>query len=152
MGYPPNVDAAEYLAKEILPQVKKAISRCPIATCRRNTDPACKKNLENESVVVTGWVDDIRQCYAQAKIFIAPMRIGTGLQNKLLEAMAMKIPCITSPLAFSALNAKKNEDILVGENVEEFSNLIVNLLNDNTLSAKLAEAGYQFVLKTIVGR
>jgi glycosyltransferase involved in cell wall biosynthesis len=50
-------------------------------------------------------------------------------------------------LAFSALNAKKNEDILVGENVEEFSNLIVNLLNDNTLSAKLAEAGYQFVLK-----
>ncbi|HOF80908.1 MAG: glycosyltransferase [Bacteroidales bacterium] len=146
MGYPPNVDAAEYLAKEILPQVKKRYPDARLLLAGA-TPTQRVKNLENESVVVTGWVDDIRQCYAQAKIFIAPMRIGTGLQNKLLEAMAMKIPCITSPLAFSALNAKKNEDILVGENVEEFSNLIVNLLNDNTLSAKLAEAGYQFVLK-----
>lgn len=50
-------------------------------------------------------------------------------------------------LGIQCTECKKNEDILVGENVEEFSNLIVNLLNDNTLSAKLAEAGYQFVLK-----
>ena len=74
MGYPPNVDAAEYLAKEILPQVKKRYPDARLLLAGA-TPTQRVKNLENESVVVTGWVDDIRQCYAQAKIFIAPMRI-----------------------------------------------------------------------------
>ncbi len=146
MGYPPNVDAAEFLAKEILPLVKEKFPSARLLLA--GATPAQRvKNLESESVKVTGWVDDIRECYASARIFIAPMRIGTGLQNKLLEAMAMRIPSITSSLAFSALGAEAGKDLLVGNNATGFAELIIKLLKDKGLSENIAEAGYQFVLK-----
>ncbi|OQX72163.1 MAG: hypothetical protein B6D61_14915, partial [Bacteroidetes bacterium 4484_249] len=96
MGYPPNVNAAEYLAKEILPLVHKQKPETKLVLAGASPH-ANVMALKNNKVEVTGWMEDIRECYAKSKIFIAPMQIGTGLQNKLLEAMAMKIPCITSP-------------------------------------------------------
>jgi len=144
MGYPPNVNASLYLAKEILPLVrkKKPGITLMLAGASPHTDV---KALESESIRVTGWVDDIRECYAKARIFIAPMQIGTGLQNKLLEAMAMKIPSITSPLANSALEAKPEKEILIGNNPEEFANHIVRLLENKEFADNLAEQGYKFV-------
>ena len=98
-----------------------------------------------ENVVVTGWVDDMRKYYAESLIFIAPMQIGTGLQNKLLEAMAMMLPCITTPLAFYALDAKQNEDILVGNNTEELASHSLDLLKDSSYRYNIAKAGNRFV-------
>ena len=89
----------------------------------------------------------MREAYAQARIFIAPMLLGTGLQNKLLEAMAMKIPCITSPLANQALTAREGEEILVGNSPEEYTRHILALLNDPALAGRVAENGYRFVLQ-----
>ncbi len=146
MGYPPNVDAAEYLAKKVLPLVhlQKPYAKLLLA----GATPAKRvQEQESEFVHITGWVDDIRDCYAQAKIFIAPMQIGTGLQNKLLEAMAMKIPSITSSLANSALCAKDGEEILIGETPEDYAKHIISLLDDENFADKIAEAGYNFVLQ-----
>jgi len=75
------------------------------------------------------------------------MQIGTGLQNKLLEAMAMKLPCNTSTLANNALGATHQENIFIGNKVQEYSSHILTLLNDSLLSQKIAEKGYQFVTK-----
>jgi glycosyltransferase involved in cell wall biosynthesis len=75
--------------------------------------------LASKRVKISGWVEDMRESYARSRIFIAPMQIGTGLQNKLLEAMAMQLPCITSPLANAPLGAKNKQEILVGENANE---------------------------------
>ena len=77
--------------------------------------------------------------------FIAPMRIGTGLQNKLLEAMAMGLPCITSAMANSALGAIENKEILVGHTPAEYADLIIKLLNDNDFAASIAQNGHEFV-------
>jgi glycosyltransferase involved in cell wall biosynthesis len=103
--------------------------------------------LKSENIDVSGWVSDMRECYARAKIFIAPMQIGTGLQNKLLEAMAMQIPCITSPLANQALQAKENEEILIATTPEEYANHILFLLDHPDKAAKIAKAGYEYTLK-----
>ena len=89
----------------------------------------------------------MRECYARAKIFIAPMQIGTGLQNKLLEAMAMQIPCITSPLANQALLAKENEEILIADTAEAYANHILFLLDNPEKAGHIAKAGYEYVLK-----
>jgi glycosyltransferase involved in cell wall biosynthesis len=75
------------------------------------------------------------------------MRIGTGLQNKLLEAMSMKIPSITTSLANGALNAENGKHILIGDNAGELASSIIRLLTDERLSVKIAEAGYNFVHK-----
>ncbi|HZX63164.1 MAG TPA: glycosyltransferase, partial [Bacteroidales bacterium] len=90
---------------------------------------------------------DMRECYAMAKIFIAPMQIGTGLQNKLLEAMAMQIPCITSPLANQALQAKENEEILIADTPEAYAHHILFLLDNPAKATQIAKAGYEYILR-----
>ena len=76
------------------------------------------------------------------------MQIGTGLQNKLLEAMSMKIPCITSELANNALRAKSGNEILIGNNPEEYAEHILYLLNNADKAKELGENGYTFVKET----
>jgi sugar transferase (PEP-CTERM/EpsH1 system associated) len=146
MAYPPNVNAAEYLANKILPLVQKSKPDARLLLAGATPDKRVLA-LQSNSVTVTGWMDDIRDGYARAKIFIAPMQIGTGLQNKLLEAMAMKIPSITSQLANNALYAKDGKEILVGKTPEDYTRHIIKLLDNPEYSAKIAEAGYQFVIK-----
>jgi len=144
MGYPPNVNASEFLAKKILPLVHKQKPEVKLVLAGASPH-ANVLALKSEKVEITGWVEDIRECYAKAKIFIAPMQIGTGLQNKLLEAMAMKIPSITSPLANEALEAKNGVEILVGATAEEFANHIIYLLENKEKAMTLASKGYDFV-------
>jgi sugar transferase (PEP-CTERM/EpsH1 system associated) len=145
MAYPPNVNAAEYLANKILPLVQKSKPNARLLLAGATPDKRVLA-LQSDSVTVTGWMDDIRDGYARAKIFIAPMQIGTGLQNKLLEAMAMKIPSVTSQLANNALSAKDGKEILVGNTPEDYAKLINKLLDNSDFADKIAEAGYQFVI------
>lgn len=145
MGYPPNINAAEFLAAKILPKVLQ--KKPDLTLLIAGANPHLRVSvLKSEHIDVSGWVQDMRECYACAKIFIAPMQIGTGLQNKLLEAMAMQIPCITSPLANQALRAKENVEILVAETPEEYAKHILMLLKDPELARKIARNGYDFVL------
>lgn len=144
MKYPPNVDAAKHLVKDIMPKVWE---KCPDAhVLISGTNPTKEiRHLSNERVTVTGRVDDIRQSYAQSKIFVAPMRMGSGLQNKLLEAMAMRIPCITSRLASDALGAEADKHLLVGSDTNDFAQKITNLLKNENQCYKLAQNGYEYV-------
>ncbi len=144
MHYPPNVDAAKFLIKEIMPQVWKERPGTSVLLAGANPDPAVKA-LAGDKVFVSGWMDDIREAYASSVLFIAPMRIGTGLQNKLLEAMSMKIPAITTPLANEALNASPDKEILVGSTAGELAGSILKLLNNNDFREELAENGHRFV-------
>lgn len=144
MGYPPNVDAAGFLVNEIMPQVWKLNPDARLLLAGASPDRKVMA-LKSNKIIVTGWMDDIRDAYSSAKIFIAPMRIGTGLQNKLLEAMSMKVPSITTPLANDALQAKNGKEILVGETADELAGHILRLLNDDILHEEIAVNGYEFV-------
>ena len=143
MSYAPNVNAVEYLANEILPIVWKTLPEVKMYIAGATPDPRVKK-CANEKIIVSGWLDDIRTAYAESRVFIAPMRIGTGLQNKLLEAMSMRLPAITSPLANASLGAKPNEEILVGSNAQEMAQHIITLLTDKEKADRLAQAGFDF--------
>ena len=146
MGYPPNINAAEFLVNRILPIVtkRKPDARLLIAGANPNMRILV---LRSPQVEVTGWVPDMRECYAGARIFIAPMQLGTGLQNKLLEAMAMKVPCITSPLANQALQAKPGEEILVAETPADYAEAVLSLLNDSAFAQRIGENGNRFVMR-----
>jgi len=145
MSYPPNVNAALFLAKSIFPKLLTKLPNLKLCICGATPAPAIKA-LACENIVVTGWVDEIAPYYAQSKIFVAPMHLGTGLQNKLLEAMAMKIPCVTSPLAGKPIEgAQNNHDLLICNKVNEYVEAITKLLSDKTFYKTIAENGYQFV-------
>ena len=146
MAYPPNVDAAGYLAKEIMPLVWKKLPKARLLLAGASPDSRVTA-LKSDLVNVSGWMDDIRDAYAESKVFIAPMRLGTGLQNKLLEAMSMKLPCITTTLANNALCAIPDREIMIGETPDTLSTHIIQLLQDPTLYQSIAEDGHRFVKK-----
>ncbi len=144
MNYRPNIVGAEYLVRKILPVVRKQYSQVKLLLSGANPHRRVKR-LAGNGVEVSGWVDDIRDSYLHSKVFIAPMQIGTGLQNKLLEAMAMGIPCITSPLANEALGATDGEEILVAESPEQYAAHISELLENEETCKMVAENGSLFV-------
>jgi glycosyltransferase involved in cell wall biosynthesis len=144
MSYHPNVDAAVFLAEEILPLVRQTYPKARLLVA--GTTPAPRvQALASESVTISGWVADIRDAYAAARVFVAPMRVGTGLQNKLLEAMAMRRPCVTTSLANNALRGHSGHDLLVGESAAELAAHICTLLTNAETAARLAVRGRAFV-------
>jgi glycosyltransferase involved in cell wall biosynthesis len=144
MNYPPNVESAEYLVEKVMPIVWNKMPEVRLLIS--GASPNAKVlELASEKVVVSGWVDDIRDNYARSKILVAPMQISIGLQNKLLEAMAMQIPCVTSSLANNALGAKAEEQILVADEPEQYAAHIIDLLLNEPKAKQIAVNGYKFV-------
>ncbi len=141
MSYPPNVEAAQYIVHEILPELPQSVQ---LLLSGATPTPEVRA-LSRERVKITGWVDDIRDSYAQGRIFIAPMFIGTGLQNKLLEAMAMGLPCITTTLANNALKATPDKSILIADDKATFVHHVLRLLEQNDFYTKIATNGKQFI-------
>ena len=141
MGYAPNVDAAEYLINTLKPILNPSLSY-QIAGARPDKRV---KLLKQSHVNITGFVDDIREAYSNCKIFVAPLWSGTGQQNKILEAMAMGIPCITSSSVNNAIGAKHNSEILVANTKEEYKVCVERLMNDAELYANIRENALMFV-------
>lgn len=146
MNYPPNIESAEYLVHTILPVILKRNSGIKILISGANPSPKIRA-LASAHVTVSGWVKDIRENFGKAKMLVAPMFISIGLQNKLLEAMALQIPCITSTLANNALRAKNGESILIADTPEEYANHIHELLSDEDKARTIGLNGHNFVLE-----
>jgi polysaccharide biosynthesis protein PslH len=144
MAYPPNINGAIFLVRSIMPYVWKHLPDTTVVLAGASPSLSVR-SLESNRVFVTGWVDDMREYYSKSHVFVAPMQIGTGLQNKVLEAMAMGLPCITSTLANDALNAPEGEAVLVARNPKGFADHIITLLNDPHQREQMAENGYNFV-------
>lgn len=144
MAYAPNVDAACWLVKEIMPLVwAKQPYGIKVLIAGADPKPAVRA-LAGPKVTVSGRLPDIRDAYASAHIFVAPMRIGSGMQNKLLEAMAMGLPCVTTTIAATPLGATPWEHLLVGDSAAELADLILKLKTDE-LHHTIADAGHRFV-------
>ncbi len=144
MAYPPNVESALFIAKEIMPLL--LLKNPGIKLVIAGATPAKEiLQLKSENIEVTGWVEDIRVYFAESKIHLAPMLISIGLQNKILQAMAMKIPSIVSSLANNAIHAPVNDCVLIADTPEEYAEKIGQLLNDELLQNKLSENAFRFV-------
>lgn len=128
LGYSPNQRAVEILVKKIMPRLlfKKPNITMLIAGAR----PSNKiKSLSSANISVMADLDDIRKAYSLSKVFVAPIFSGAGQQNKILEAMAMGLPCVTSSIVNSSINAN-HEEIKIGFSIEDFVKYTIGLLYD----------------------
>ncbi|MEA3060492.1 MAG: hypothetical protein QOJ94_273 [Sphingomonadales bacterium] len=123
MDYAPNVDAASWFAREVLPRVPGAT----FAIVGRNPAASLKAS---DRVLVTGEVPDVRAWLAAADIVVAPLRIARGVQNKVLEAMAAGRPVVASPAAFEGIEAEPGRDLVVADGAEAQAKAIRDLLAD----------------------
>ena len=144
MGYEPNVHAAQFLAQEVMPLVWKEVPEATLLLAGASPKREVRK-LAGERVTVSGYVNDIRESYASARIFAAPMQTGSGLQNKLLEAMAMRMPCVTTSIANASLYAEDGRQVLVGDTAQVFADHLVELLRNEERRAQLADEGFAYV-------
>lgn len=143
LSYPPNVHAVKFLHHLILsksPQLSLLVGGA------NPTKELIRLPKENPNLTLLGWQEDIRSVYQQGRIFIAPMFMGSGLQNKLLEAMALGIPCITTSLANDSLCARHQKEVLIGNTADELLAHIHFLLSHPEEAFALGERGKEFVL------
>lgn len=145
LSYEPNIHAAEFLVNEVMPLVWNQMPQVQLLLAGTTPSPRVRR-LQEKRVQVSGWMPDIRQAYASGKVFVAPLFTGAGLQNKLLEAMSMQLPCITTPLVNESLNALPDQDLLIGNNAQEFTTCILELLAQPQRREELGEKARNFVV------
>lgn len=143
MDYRPNVDAVRWFAAEVLPKVPDArfviAGRNPTAEVRA---------LAGARVTVTGAVAEMRSWLAAADIVVAPLRIARGVQNKVLEAMAMARPVLASPAAFEGIEAQPGRHLIVADGAAEMAAAVASLLADSDRADALGRAGRERVCAT----
>ncbi len=135
MDYAPNADAVAWFARDVLPLVPGArfaiAGRNPVASVRA---------LAGERVIVTGAVSDMRSWFAAADIIVAPLKLARGIQNKVLEAMAMAKPVVASSAAFEGIEAVPGRDLVVADDAALMAEAIRSLLADPAAAAAMGAA------------
>ena len=132
MNYPPNIAAAIFLVEEILPQLIAQFPEITVLIAGANPSSDVQ-NLASENVTVSGWMNDIREAYCESRVFVAPMFIGAGMQNKILEAMSSGLPVVTTSLAAEAFKEKDLSKVIEANSSFEFAKAIqYYLLNETT--------------------
>jgi len=133
MNYPPNIAAAIFLVEEILPKLTTQFPNISLLIAGANPSIEVQK-LTSEQVIISGWMNDIREAYCESRVFVAPMFIGAGMQNKILEAMSSELPVITTTLAAEAFKEKDLSKVIEANSSFEFAKAIqYYLLNEGAL-------------------
>ncbi|WP_284155294.1 TIGR03087 family PEP-CTERM/XrtA system glycosyltransferase [Sulfuricystis multivorans] len=127
MDYWPNIDAAVWFANEVLPELRRRHPALRFFIVGRSPDPAVQA-LSGEGIVVTGTVPDVRPYLAHATVVVAPLRIARGIQNKVLEAMAMARPVVASATCAQPIAAVPDRELLVAESAADYLARIEALL------------------------
>jgi polysaccharide biosynthesis protein PslH len=144
LGYYSNVEAVRYLIKRIVPLLIKA--KPDIKILLAGARPTVEiQGFANENVTVLGWLDDIREAYAASRILVAPLMHGIGQQNKILEAMAMHVPVVSTSRVNNAIGATPKKEILVADTEGSFVEQILKLLQSVDLQKFIANNGRTFV-------
>lgn len=146
MDYRANIDAADWFVRTVWPLVRAADPDACCAIVGARPTQAVKMLEQADGVRVTGRVDDIRPWIAQAKIAVAPLRVARGIQNKVLEAMAMGKPVVATAAATTGLSVRAGEDVIIADDPGAFADRVSALLNNEEQRAKIGAAARARVL------
>jgi sugar transferase (PEP-CTERM/EpsH1 system associated) len=144
MDYRPNVDAVEYFAESLLPRIHESHAELKFVIVGRDPVPRVRRLTRLPGVVVTGTVPEVETYLAGALAVVAPFRIAQGIQNKMLEALALGKPIVSTSGPARAIGAAHGETLLIADTAEEFASAIVSLLEDSHFRDRLSN-GTEFV-------
>lgn len=138
--YPPNVDAALWLAREIFPRVQANHPNARLWLVGNAPTPDMQA-LASDAIDITGRVDSVQPYYAQAGVFVCPLRLGAGIKNKVLEALASRCAVVATPLSVDGIAVADGEHVLLGEDADALAAQVSRAITDAELRARLGEAG-----------
>lgn len=141
--YDPNVDAAVRLATQIFPRVQARVPGAKLWLVGNEPPPALRA-LANDAISVTGRVPDVRQYLASATAFVSPLRVGVGIKNKVLEALAMGCPLVATPLSVDGIAVTEGLDAIVAAD-EDLADATVRVMQDEALRRRLSRNGRSLI-------
>lgn len=147
MDYPPNVDAVCWFAEQVWPRLRERFPQVHFAIVGRDPSERVMRLGSVEGIKVLGAVDDVRPYVAQSMAAIAPLRIARGIQNKVLEAMAMGKPVVVSPEAVGGLHVTPGEHLVVAESPSDWLEALAGLFAEGAKRERMGAAARDFVLK-----
>ena len=139
MDYAPNAEAARFFARDVVPLVRARLPTVRFGVVGARPTAGVQA-LASDAVVVTGRVPDVRPYLEAARVAVAPLAVARGVQNKVLEAMAMGTPVVASPGAATGTGTRHGEHLLVAEGPEATAEAVLQLLENTELSGRLALA------------
>lgn len=147
-SHPPNRDAAQLLALDILPLVHKTIPDVPLTLVGSDpTDDVLA--LASEHVRVPGWVEDLEHLYHHSRVMAAPLSFGAGMKGKVGESLAYGLPVVTTPIGVEGMHLTHRREVLLAEEAQEFADAIVAAYTDPSLWSMLARNGRQVVVRLL---
>ena len=146
MDYFANVETMLYFVQEILPFIQQAIPEVMLYIVGSKPPVEITRLAEHHAnIIVTGFVDKIQPYMEKTAVFVAPMRIGRGINNKILEAMAMGVPVVSSSLGFDGIPGIPGQDLFVEDEPEAFASQVVRLMKEPDLRKQFSLRGRQVV-------
>ena len=137
MDYPPNIEAVRWFATEVFPLIRLQVPDARFAIVGSKPTEAVQALESRDGITVTGFVDDVRDWISRAAVCVAPLRIARGIQNKVLEAMAMARPVVASSQAFEGIEACAGQDLLVADGETQFAEAVLGLLRDPARATRI---------------
>ncbi len=141
MNYFPNSDAVIYFCNSIFPLIQKRHPDVTFFIVGNHPTEQVRKLADQKGVVVTGYVPDIRPYFEKASVFVAPLRAGSGIQTKNLEAMAMGTPIVTTSIGAMGMEAEAEKELLIADKPEIFAERVIHLIENPDIRENLADAG-----------
>jgi sugar transferase (PEP-CTERM/EpsH1 system associated) len=145
MNYYPNVDGCRFFVKEVFPRVCKEFPRARFTIVGAHPTSEIRRLGRTIGVSVTGYVNDTRKILRTAAVSVAPLRIARGIQNKVLEAMAMGVPVVGTTSAVQGVDGLPGRDYLVGDDAKGFADAVCKLLHDPDAAQEQGLRGRRFV-------
>ena len=144
MDWLPNIDGVLWFYKKIFPKIKHEMPSTKLYIVGKNP-PLEIKNIVDKNVIITGYVNDVREYMAKAAVFIVPLRIGGGMRIKILEAFAMKKPVVSTTVGCEGIEIKDRGNIYVADDDERFAEKVIELLVDGKKRKEIGENALQLV-------
>ena len=141
MDWYPNEDAVSFFAEEVLPQVQKNVPDVKFSIVGGNPSARVQQLADREGVVVTGRVPEIKPYFAEATVFVVPLRIGSGTRLKILEALAMGKAVVSTSVGAEGLALRDGEEILIADDPIDFAKAVIKLLTNPPLRKQIGEKG-----------
>jgi glycosyltransferase involved in cell wall biosynthesis len=145
MSYHANVASVLYLGREVMPIIWRDRPQVKLWLVGKDPPSAIRALAADDRVTVTGYVPDLRPYLAQATVAANPIPYSVGIQNKVLESMAMGTPVVTSPRACIALGVSPEKHLLVAHSISTFAQQVSRLLDDSELRQRVGAAGRRYV-------
>jgi GT2 family glycosyltransferase/glycosyltransferase involved in cell wall biosynthesis len=142
--HPPNIDAAEFFAREVLPLIRAEAPEARFIIAGANPGPEVRA-LESSHVVVTGLIDDLRDVFDTARVFVCPLRFGAGTKGKISTAMAYGLPVVSTVCGAEGMELVEGEEVLIADTPADLAAACLRAYRNPALWARLSEAGQRLV-------